>query len=435
MNIILSDEEKEFNRTLDPYEVLRQMGFTEDAIEEEGDRIRLFCPIHKDQIRRSLIIIKSENGFQCQYKACAANKGGLLIELLALYLDADVPQAIAHLQGEATPEEGLVARADRFIENGDIASAVPLLEEAVRRAPREQVVRCKLAAAYLETGRRDDGFREYLVAAEDFAVKNQVEKTLSIYNILIMLSPQDVRVRRQLAYLFSRLGRHKEAAEQMKWVVDRLMSRGDIEEALKVARQVLEMIPDEPEINMLLAKLLSQGHRIGEAVAAAETAAGLAYRAGDMKIADEAVTFGLMYNPEHEGLIQMKEQLRASASASAEMLQEPAAAEDDFSSWLGSLEEELVAPQRQETPAESVVAGGPGPKDSTIRQQEWMDFCRGTLAGLDEEKLNSMGQHLRSMFDDVQATFQAGDVDEWELTVLKDFYTSFCRAYDEVRKP
>ena len=438
MNFILSEEDVAFNRSLDPREVLRQMGFAGDAIDDEGERIRLFCPIHKDQIRRSLLIEKSVNRFQCTYKACPANKGGHLIELLAMYLGVDVPQAIEHLRGAPVPEEGLAARADRLIESGDVAGALRLFEEAVRLSPRDEVTRCKLAAAYLEMGRRDDGFREYLVAAEDFAVKNQVDKTLTIYNILVMLSPQDVRVRRQMAYLFSRLGRHKDAAEQLKWVVDRLMSRGEIPEALKCARQVLDLCPEAPEIHMFMAKLLSQSHKIGEAVAAAEQAAHLAYDQGEMKLADEAVTFGLIYNPQHEGLRAMEAHLRATTPAGAP-LEEPAAGDDDFGDWLGSLEQAIVSDKPiTGIVREGAVAAEPVPgrsaKDSQIRQQEWMDFCRGTLEGLDDDKLQSMGQHLRQMFADVQSTFQMGDVDEWELNVLKDFYMSFCRAYDEVRK-
>jgi tetratricopeptide (TPR) repeat protein len=430
MNVVLTAEEIEFNSHLDPLTVLRKMGFAAEAMTEEGNLIRIYCPIHKDLVRRSLIIEKGENKFRCQYKDCPAHEGGRLVEFVALYLGVSVPDAIAQMSQESRPEQQMVLRADRLIESGQMNEAVRLLEEAVRIAPRNEITRCKLAALYLELGRRDQGFREYLTAAEDFAVKNQTEKTLSIYNILVMLSPQDVRVRRQMAFLFSRLGRPKEASEQLKWVVDQLLARGEVEEAIKTARQVLDLCSTEPAIHMHLARLLSQARRINEAVAEAQATAELALQGGDRKIAEEAVTFGLIYNPLHERLRELETQLRETASAAQEEVGGALGQADNFNEWLQSLEEEVIRePVGAHMPTPPPTAG-----TSTIRREKWLAFCRGTLADLDQEKMESMGQHLRAMFEDAQGSFQAGFLDEWELNVLKDFYTSFCKAYDLVRK-
>lgn len=429
MKVSLTPEEIEFNRNLDPHDLLRKMGFADEAIADEGGIIRLYCPIHKDQIRRSLIIEKRDNWYQCQYKSCPAHGGGALVQLLALYLGVDVPEAIRQFREEPHPERQLIERADGLIDLGKIDEAVRVLEEAIRLIPRDEVTRCKLAALYLERGERDRGFREYLTAAEDFAVKNQVEKTLSIYNILVMLSPQDVRVRRQMAFLFSRLGRHKEAAEHLKWVVDQLLVRGEVEEATKTAQQILEMCPGEPDIHMLLARLLSQARRIGEAVTEAQQAAELAFEAGDMRLAEEATTFGLIYRPEHERLRELEAQLRETPVPTGAIAEAPAQ-EDEFTQWLGSLEDEVAAKKvTAQTPTPPPTAG-----PSAVRREKWLGFCQETLSDLDDEKLRSMGQHLRAMFDDVRSSFQGGFLDEWELTVLKDFYTSFCKAYDQVRK-
>jgi len=420
-----------YNSRLNPRTLLRKMGFADDAIVEEGPVIRLFCPIHKDLARRSLIIEKGENKFRCQYRDCAAHAGGLLVELLALYLGVSVEEAIKQASDETRPEQQMALRADRLIEMGQMAEARHLLEEAVRLSPRNEILRCKLAALYLELGQRDLGFREYLTAAEDFAVKNQTEKTLSIYNILVMLSPQDIRVRRQMAFLFSRIGRPKEASEHLKWVVDQLMTRGETDEAIKSARQILELNPAESAIHMLLARLLSQARRINEAVNEAQQAAELALEAGDRRLAEEAITFGLIFNPLHERLRDLEMQLKGTPMPAAEAATGGALGqEDEFSQWLNSLEEEVVKePVKAEVATPPPTAG-----TSSVRREKWLTFCRSTLADLDKDKVDSMGQHLRSMFEDAQSSFQAGFLDEWELNVLRDFYTSFCKAYDTVRK-
>ena len=427
MNVVLTPEETEYNSRLDPRSVLRKMGFADEALSDEGKVIRLYCPVHKDQVRRSLIIEKADNRYRCQYKDCPAHEGGRLIELVALYHGVTVPEAIKQTSEDSRPEAGLVLRGDRLIESGQMNDALKLLEEAVRLAPRNEITRCKLAALYLELGQRDQGFREYLTAAEDFAVKNQTEKTLSIYNILVMLSPQDVRVRRQMAFLFSRLKRPKEASEQLKWVVDQLLARGEIEEALKTARTILDLCPEEPAIHMHAARLLTQTRRIKEAVTEAQQAAELALAGGDRKAAEEAVTFGLIYDPLHERLRELEAQLREAPSAPEESALGALGQADDFNEWLESLHEEVVRVPEAAHAASSPTA-------SSVRQDKWLSFCHGTLADLDPEKIESMGQHLRGMFEDAERSFKAGFLDEWELNVLKGFYTSFCKAYDLVRK-
>ncbi|MCX8037955.1 MAG: hypothetical protein N3D11_13075 [Candidatus Sumerlaeia bacterium] len=427
----LSPEAILFNDRLNPRAVLHRMGFGDEAISEEGETLRLFCPIHKDQVRRSLILEKHRNRFVCQYKSCPAHSGGLLVELLALYWNVPVAEAIRQYTEESHPERQLVAQADRLIAESKLTEAAALLQEALRLAPRDEITRCKLAALYLEMGQRDRGFKEYLTAAEDFACKNQVDKTLSIYNILVMLSPQDLRVRRQMAYLFSRLGRHKEAAEHLKWVIDQLMERGEIEEAIKDSREVLQLCPNEPDVHMLLARLLSQTHRINEAVGEALQAAELALERGDRTTVETAVTFGLIYNPLHERLRELQALLHDSPLAAEPSTGESMAGEDEFGEWLESLQEEVeggkVSGIRRQSPS-------PAAGTSTIRQEQWLLYCRNTLAKLDNEKLESMGRQLRAMFEDVEASFKAGTLSEWELNILKDFYASFCLAYDQVRK-
>jgi len=430
MSTTLTPEQIEFNARLDPMALLRKMGFADEAVADEGGVIRLYCPVHKDQARRSLIIEKGQNRYRCQYRGCKAHEGGLLVELLALYLGVSVADAVAQATVETRPEQPLVQRADRLIESGEMTEAQRYLEEAIRLTPRNEVVRCKLAALYLELGKREQGFREYLTAAEDFAVKNQIEKTLTIYNILVMLSPQDVRVRRQMAFLFSRLGRPKEAAEQLKWVMDQLLGQGELDEAIRTARQILDLCPTEPAIHMLLARLLSQARRINEALTEAQQAAELALEAGDRQLAEEAVTFGMIYNPMHERFRELQLQLSQKEEAEAKAGSEPAGQQDEFSQWLSSLEEEVAKepePARVPTPV-------PAAKVSAVRSEKWLAFCRDTLADLNEERLQSVGQHLRAMFEDAQKSFLSGSLNEFELNVLKDFYTSFCRAYDVVRK-
>ena len=96
----LKDSDFYFNASLDPFLVLKKMGFTDHSMFIEGDIVRVHCPIHKDLVRKSLIIDVAEKTFKCQYANCEAHEGGLLIELVALYYDCDIRDVSKALFGQ-----------------------------------------------------------------------------------------------------------------------------------------------------------------------------------------------------------------------------------------------------------------------------------------------------------------------------------------------
>src|SRR5690606_3842393 len=175
----LKDADYGFNASLDPFAVLKRMGFTEQSIYQEGNIIRIHCPIHKDLVRKSMIIDASERTFKCQYSQCEAYEGGLLIELVAMYYDCPIEEVTRNLFGEEDQSSDLLFRGEMYINKGQHQEALPFLEQAVAQEPRNEITRAKLAALYLELNRKDDAYREYMNAAESYAVRGELEKTLS----------------------------------------------------------------------------------------------------------------------------------------------------------------------------------------------------------------------------------------------------------------
>jgi hypothetical protein len=92
----------------------------------EGDIVRVHCPIHKDLVRKSLIIDTAERTFKCQYANCDAHEGGLLVELVALYYDCDVRDVSKALFGEEDKSADLLFRGEMFINQGRHLDALPL---------------------------------------------------------------------------------------------------------------------------------------------------------------------------------------------------------------------------------------------------------------------------------------------------------------------
>jgi tetratricopeptide (TPR) repeat protein len=360
VNYFFSEEELAVNASLDAWDLLVKMGFPESALYREGNTIRLFCPLHKDQIRRSMIIYTDRNTFKCQYTNCEGHKGGNLLDFYAMYMGVELPEVINHIRNIGTNETDLVERADKMIQEGNLVEALPLLQTAVQLDPDNEITRCRLAALLLELGDKENGYREYMTAAEQFGVRGELDKTLNIYNILVIISPDDVKVRKQLSYLFSRLKREDEAVSQLKWVVDKHVRKGELKDAEAVCKKMIELCPEYPESHRTLGEVyLKQGNYF-DAVEELRTATTHFIRQNALKKARDTVEQGLRYTP---GNPAMKE-LRAKIEKAIE-LQEASdghreAGEVDFENWLKDLKQSVGLSEHEEVaaaPAEGTAAG------------------------------------------------------------------------------
>ncbi len=462
----LKDSDYSFNASLDPYLVMNKMGFTQHSMYQEGDIVRVHCPIHKDLIRKSLIVDTVERTFKCQYANCDAHEGGLLIELVAMYYDCDIREISKTLFGEEDRSRDLLFRGEMFINQGRHLEALPYLEQACDLTPRDEITRCKLAALYLELGRKDDAYREYLQAAESYAVRGELDKTLSIYNILIMLQPGAVKARKELAFLFSRMGRPDAAAEQLKWVVDFYMKYNQQKGAQEACEQIIEMDPENGMAYYLMGKLMNlTGKRI-QAVQNYEHAARMLLKDEEFNLGQEILEEAKQLAPGNNRLAELENQYQeALATASPEALEKvnraPTAGEEqEFIDWLNEVDRKLAdgeeltpdtMPQRtsmsdanveiplfdeMEDSAETSAPASGNPNDTSeiSPDDRRVAMCLNDMKELDTEQIDAMRQQLISMFTDVRKSYESGNLADWEMRTIKEFYKAFCVAVDVHRK-
>lgn len=430
-----SPEQIEFNSALDALDLFRRMGYTDKSVYRDGNMLRVFCPIHKDQVRRSMIVDPAEHTFRCQYKSCPGYEGGLLLELFAMYSDIGIDKAMEHLRNESGDgeETEVLVRAEKLVEERDNDEALKLLNSARSLNPTNTITRCRLASLYLEMGDRLKGQNEYLAAAEDFAVKGELDKTLSIYNILIILAPNDIKVRRQLAFLFSRLGRPSDAAEHLKWAVDQHLARDEIDQAAGFCQEVTELTPDSPEPHRMLADIRVSHGSIESAMPSYQKAASLFLRHGEIEDAREIVANALRYVPGNPGMKELRDRLNAidesdeppAPHADAVLNKDEAQQQDDFLDWIGSLEEEIEKPLPPKELLDSVEIA---PEDARVL------MCRSQLEDLSPDKMLSMERFLRDMFSDVKKSYENGIMSSPELRCVKEFYKAFCIAFEQTKR-
>ncbi len=341
MNYVFSDEELAVNASLNVWDLLSKMGFPESALYSEGNTIRLFCPLHKDQIRRSMIIYTDRNAFKCQYTNCEGHRGGNLLEFYSMYMGVDLPEVVNHIRNAGTSETDLVERADKMIQEGSLVEALPLLQKAVQLDPDNEITRCRLAALLLELGDKDAGYREYMTAAEQFGFRGELDKTLNIYNILVIISPDDVKVRKQLSYLFSRLKREDEAVAQLKWVVDKHVRKGELKDAEAVCKKMIELCPEYPESHRTLGEVyLKQGNYF-DAVEELRTATTHFIRQNALKKARDTVEQGLRYTPGNPAMKELRAKIEKAIELESASQEHQDAGEAEFENWLKDLKQSV----------------------------------------------------------------------------------------------
>lgn len=482
MNYFFSEEELAFNAQLDAWDLLLQMGFNENSLYREGNTIRLFCPLHKDQIRRSMVIYTDRNTYKCQYMNCIGNKGGNLLEFYSAYMGVDLPDVMGRIRNHGSSGNDLVERADKLVQEGLLVDALPLLQKAVQLDPSHEITRCRLAALYLELGDKEAGYKEYMTAAEHFGVRGELDKTLNIYNILVIISPDDIKVRKQLSYLFSRLKRQDEAVAQLKWVVDRHVRKGELGEGLHICKKMIELCPDYPDSHRILGEIMLKQGNYFDAVEELKLAASHYIRETNLKKAKETVDLGLRYTPGNPAMKEVRAKIEKAIELKAAVVEHKDAQEQAFESWLRDLKATIGLVEKQpevatvaadpkspapaatppSRPTSKVLLSGkfgsatgtrqptgerapsrptaappaPTTADSTTKpprigpdDQRIRMFCEN-LVGKDPDQIESLRQHLVSMFNDVQSTFREGWLSEFEANVIREFYEAFCVALD-----
>lgn len=421
----LSDQDFKFNSQLDPRYLLGKMDVDLSSVVQEGDTLRVYCPIHKDTARRSMSVDLNTNSFKCSFTPCPGHVGGTLLELYAIYMHVDVDQARRFLGESSAPVVDLIVQAEHLIDKLQLNEALPLLKQAIQESPSDPILRCKLAALHMELNDREGGVKEYMAAAETFAKMGELQKTLSIYSIIIMLSPDDIRARQELGMLYSRLGKSEEAAEHFKWVIDRLLSNGDHAAALEVCRKMTMADPSDPNGHYQRASILLAQNRLEEALPALEKATALFLEKGNAMRARDTANLGLRHFPSSAPLTELLQAALEATRPSRDKDEAAAKQEEEFGEWISSLEDEISAAPIEREP---VTTGFVSRDDLRVL------YFRDQIELMNAEQLASMEKHLKSMYSDIQELYQKGLVESQEVRTVKQFYRAFCIALEQFKR-
>jgi tetratricopeptide (TPR) repeat protein len=208
------------------------------------------------------------------------------------------PEEWSQIADTAPP--GLVPKPSRKEEAEEAMhprKRLDLAEAALKADPTNPDMFCQLAGVQMELGMQAQGMINYLRAAEGYGRTGQDEKTMQIYNLLTMISPDDYALHGQMVMLALRLHNAQEAVEKLKWLCNELIERGRQNEAVEVVDRVLDEHPLVLEVLLMKTRMLMACERGEEAVRHLGQSVGLMVANNKIAEAHELVEQGLEIDP------------------------------------------------------------------------------------------------------------------------------------------
>jgi pilus assembly protein FimV len=220
----------------------------------------------------------------------AFNKSKALENALKFLNQGKVPQAIAEyqqiLRNDGKDQATLMTVGDLYARQGDMSHAIEYFErlaqvylndgfnskaiaiykKIAKLAPNELAPLERLADLYVQQGVLSEARPLFLQIAEAHLKANHAQKAVEVLHRLLDVEPENLRVQMRLAELYNVMGQKKEAAQTYLNYAQRLLDRGEHDEAEKLVERALEVDAANGAALLLKAKSLTAGGKESQAV-------------------------------------------------------------------------------------------------------------------------------------------------------------------------
>ncbi|HYW38569.1 MAG TPA: tetratricopeptide repeat protein [Terriglobales bacterium] len=133
----------------------------------------------------------------------------------------------------------------------------------------------KLAELYTQQGLFNDARAQYLQVAEDFMKNGDLEQAVRLFRKVLEMDPENVPMRVKLAEVYVRLGRKKEAWEIFSAAAESLRARGSLSAAEDILKRMLVLDPGNSYVLLLRGRAALESDDPKNAIAHLEKAPDL----------------------------------------------------------------------------------------------------------------------------------------------------------------
>ncbi|MGH9815428.1 MAG: tetratricopeptide repeat protein [Candidatus Acidiferrales bacterium] len=162
--------------------------------------------------------------------------------------------------------------AQLFANDGFTSKSIAIYKKIAKLAPDEIGPLERLAELYVQQGVMSEARPIYLQLAEAHLKANRTSLAVEVLKKLLELSPDNLRVQVRLAELYEGLGQPRAAADAFTGAAQRMLEKGEVKEAQRLADRAAKADPNNPGGLALKASILAESGQGSEAVALLEKA-------------------------------------------------------------------------------------------------------------------------------------------------------------------
>ncbi len=312
--------------------VLRRINYRPEMIQDAGDQLKCFCPIHKETIFRTLILDKRNGRYRCSNYNCPGNAGGDLIDLYARARDLSYEQALLELAtvagvdvDRAAVDEFLTHAlevASNYMEMGVLAEAEEQFQQVLRFNSDSVPALEGLARVYEMTDRPEEFQATRLRLARSREAAGDLTEAIELLKLYVRDNPADHDARRYFIDCLRRAGHVDWAAGESVNLADDLAAAGLVDDALSVYRAIGAQAVGGIDVSLHVIQLLLSAGRTAEAVAECIAQADARLAAGDPEAAAASLRAALEIDPAREDLIVRQAELVAAHKLGGEWFEE-----------------------------------------------------------------------------------------------------------------
>lgn len=312
MSGLPKDLTQKIRDAVDPEALLRKINYRPETIQVAGPTIKAFCPIHREPVFRTLVIEKSDWSYKCTNKQCAGAKGGDLIDFYAKTRGINYEEAVLEMsrlfdiEVDGKLVSDYVTQAleigSNFLEMGVFAEAESQFEAVLRMQPNSLPALRGMVKVLKELGRSEKLTPMTLRLSRVLFEQGDYAEAAGLMEEYVRYTPDDAETRMLYIQCLQRTGRKEEVAHELIHLAEGKTSVGDIDEALKLYRQVQEMNIETLDVSAQIIQILISAGRQDEAVEEVLQRARVLHRAGSPQGAIKCYLSALEIDPARDDI-------------------------------------------------------------------------------------------------------------------------------------
>jgi tetratricopeptide (TPR) repeat protein len=156
-------------------------------------------------------------------------------------------------------QKTLVLLGFAYKEAGQLEKALPIYQQAVQLAPEDHTAQTHLAELYEHVGRLSEASKSYMAAGDLYSRQGMQERAIESWQNAARTEPDQLESHKKLVEAYLGQKRRGEAVKEYLLMADIYERRGQIEKAVQQCREALSLAPNNPEARDKLMALRAGG--------------------------------------------------------------------------------------------------------------------------------------------------------------------------------